>query len=143
VDIVGCGSATVAALIQAGLLQSPADYYRLRRDDLLRVPGMGEKKADRLLAAIEHSKQAELWRFIYGLGINKVGPATAKQLALRCGDLENLRQMKAARLREMLGPTAAASIDAYLSGEQNQRDIQALVTAGIRPAATVPGTPGR
>jgi NAD-dependent DNA ligase len=61
--------------------RSIADIYRLKRDDLLGLGKSVEKSTDNLLAAIERSKGAELWRFIHGLGIPHVGTAAAKDLA--------------------------------------------------------------
>ena len=77
-----------------------ADIYRLRRDDLLSLGKSVEKSTDNLLAAIEASKRAELWRFIHGLGIPHVGAAAAKDLASRFGGLEALSQ---SRLADYIG----------------------------------------
>lgn len=133
VDINGIGSATIAALSEAGMLQGPADLYRLRRVDLLRAPGLGEKTADRLLAEIERSKQAELWRFIHGLGIPQVGAASARKLAARCGDLAGLARLEGKVVAGAIGPSAAAAVAEFLSRPENQADIRAMLDAGVRP----------
>ncbi|MDI1247882.1 MAG: NAD-dependent DNA ligase LigA [Lacunisphaera sp.] len=133
VEIKGIGSATIAALSEAGLLQGSADFYRLRREDLARVPGLGEKTADRLLAEIERSKQAELWRFIHGLGIPQVGAASARKLAAQCGDLAGLARIEAKAAAGVIGPSAAAALAEFMARPENQADIRAMLDAGVRP----------
>jgi len=90
VEIKGLGAATVATLVERGLVSDPSDLYRLRREQLVALPGIGEKKSAALLAAIDRSTHAELWRVVAGLGIPRVGAATAKQLAERYGTLRQL-----------------------------------------------------
>ena len=67
----------MAALVAKGALREPADFYALRREDLLAAGASGAKAAERLLAAINHSRSAEAWRFIAGLGVPRIGPAAA------------------------------------------------------------------
>ncbi len=136
VDIKGIGSATIAALIDAGLLQSPADFYRLRREDLLRIPGIGEKTADRLLSEIGRSKETELWRFIHGLGIPQVGAASAKKVASQCGDLAALARMDGKEVADAVGPSAASAVAEFMSRPENQADIRAMLDAGVRPKSS-------
>lgn len=90
VEIRGLGPATVATLVARGLVRDPSDLYRLRREQLVALPGIGEKKSAALLAAIGRSKHAELWRVIAGLGIPRVGPVAAKGLAAQYGSLGKL-----------------------------------------------------
>lgn len=90
VEIKGLGPATIAALVARGLVRGPGGLYRLRREQLVALPGIGDKKAAALLAAIERSKRAELWRVVAGLGIPRVGPVAAKELAARYDTLGKL-----------------------------------------------------
>lgn len=148
VDIKGIGAATITALIEAGLLQNPADFYRLRREDLRRIPGMGEKTADRLLSAIGRSKEAELWRFIHGLGIPQIGAAAARKLASQCGDLAALARMDAKEAAAAVGPSAASAVAEFMSRADNQADVRTMLAAGVRPkspgvAAGVADLPGK
>lgn len=141
VAIRGFGPATIAALIEAGRLQSPADFYRLRRDDLQVIPGIGEKRAELLLAGIEASKQAELWRFIHGLSIPQVGPKTAQQLATLAGDLPGFTQLRGESLVETVGPAAADAVREFLADVNQLADLREMINAGVRPrAATVVGS---
>ncbi len=90
VEIKGLGPATIATLVARGLVRDPGDLYRLRREQLVALPGIGDKKTAALLAAIERSKRAELWRVVAGLGIPRVGPVAAKELAARYRGLRPL-----------------------------------------------------
>lgn len=132
VNIDGVGPATIVALIKARLLESPADFYRLRREDLLRVDGIGEKTADRLLAEIERSKRAELWRFVHGLSIPQVGAATARELAKKYSDLATLARVGERTFSEVVGPSVGASLGEFMAREENQADIRAMLAAGVQ-----------
>jgi len=118
VDIDGLGEAMVATLVAKGWVRDIADIYRLRREDLLTLGKKVEKSTDALLAAIETSKRAELWRVIHGLGIMHVGAAVAKDLARHFGSLEALA---AATLEDFLGPKKESLIDGI--GETMARAI--------------------
>jgi DNA ligase (NAD+) len=133
VDIDGFGPATIAALSKAGLLQGPADFYRLRRGDLVRVQGIGEKTADRLLMAVERSKDAELWRFIHGLGIPRVGASAAKELAQKCGDLATLAGAGERTFIAAVGASTGVLVREFMARPENQADIRALLAAGVTP----------
>jgi len=141
VDIDGLGPATLGALVGSGALKTPADLYRLRRDDLLAITGIGPKTADRLLTAIEQSKRAELGRFIQGLGIPQVGAVTARKLAARSGDLAGFAALDAGQLTRDLGPSVAASVGAFLARPEVQAELRALAGAGVRPAADTSAKP--
>lgn len=88
--IEGLGPSIIDQLVASGRVKDFSDVYRLQRADLLALERRQEKSVDRLLAAIERSKQAELWRVIYGLGLPQVGPAVAKELAQKHGSLAAL-----------------------------------------------------
>jgi DNA ligase (NAD+) len=87
VDIEGLGPAMVETLVGHGWVRDLPDLYRLRRADLLSLGRDNQHSVDQLLAAIERSKQAELWQVLHGLGIPQVGIATAKELARQWGSL--------------------------------------------------------
>lgn len=87
VDIEGLGPAMIETLVGHGWVRDVPDLYRLRRADLLSLGRDNQHSVDQLLAAIERSKQAELWRVLHGLGIPQVGVATAKELARQWGSL--------------------------------------------------------
>ena len=142
VKIDGLGPVTINGLVESGRVKNIADLYRLRPEDLV-TPGRDRgKSAGCLLVAIERSKRAELWRFIYGLSIPHVGATTARDLARQFGALEALA---AARREDFVagsggaGPKfGEATIDAvlaYFSVPQNRAIVADLVALGVRPAA--------
>lgn len=142
VDIEGLGEAMVDALVERGWVRSLADVYRLRRDDLLTLGKNVEKSTDKLLAAIEASKRAELWRFIHGLGIPHVGMAAAKDLARHFGSLERLAE---ARYEDFIqnkesiiggiGDTMARAILGHFNDPRNRALIGELAALGVAPTS--------
>ena len=137
VDVEGLGEAMVDTLVEKGWVKSVADIYRLRRDDLLTLGKSVEKSTDNLLAAIETSKRAELWRFINGLCILHVGAAAAKDLALKFGSLEALAEAKRDDLLaiEGIGETMADAIRAHFNEPRNRALVSRLLALGVAPVA--------
>ena len=143
VDIDGLGEAMVDVLVEKGWVQSVADVYRLKRADLLGLGKSVEKSTDNLLAAIEASKGAELWRFIHGLGIPHVGAAAAKDLASRFASLEALSESRfedyigagKESLIAGIGKTMADSIVDHFNQPVNRTLVRDLVRAGVSPKA--------
>jgi DNA ligase (NAD+) len=128
-DIEHLGPAMVDALVGNGWVNDVPDLYRLQRSDLLLLGKHNEKSVDRLLAAIEKSKRAELWRVIHGMGLPQVGASTAKDLARQCGNLAGLAEH---------GPKAVN----VLGEPRYQGLIAELIAVGFAPAAaTTPATP--
>jgi DNA ligase (NAD+) len=124
VDIEGLGPVTIEAIVARGWVKGVADIYRLRREDLLALGRNNAKSTDRLLAAIERSKGAELWRVIYGLSVPGLGAVAAKETARRHGSLEAFAaaEPRAAELaRELvavgLRPAAAGATNGQLAGK--------------------------
>jgi DNA ligase (NAD+) len=144
IDIEGLGDKLIEQLVDEGLVQSPADIYRLDMPALVGLERMGEKSALKLLAAIAQSKQTTLARFIYALGIREVGEATAQNLAQHFLTLDALKQADEAALLAVadVGPVVAKQILSFMAQPHNQEVLQALVDAGLTwPAisATVVG----
>ncbi len=147
-DIEGLGEKLVGQLVDAGIVRTPADLYRLDPATLAGLERMGEKSAGNLLAAIEKSKQTTLSRFIYALGIRNVGEATAKDLARHFGRLEPLLAADEAQLMRVpeVGPVVAASIRNFCAEAHNLDVIEQLLAAGVhwpdaQPAAGVDSAP--
>lgn len=132
-DIDGLGSAIVDALIDKDLLKSPADIYTLTLDDLKSLWQKGETAAKKLLASIENSKQQDLSRLIFALGIRQVGAKTGKVLATRFGTMDNLMAASVGELTQVqdVGAVTAQSIADWFELEQSQNMISKLKTAGV------------
>jgi DNA ligase (NAD+) len=131
--IDGLGPALIKQLVERGLVKSPADLYRLTREDLVGLERMGEKSAANLLAAIEASKERPWDRLLFGLGIRFVGSRVAQILA---GHFPNLRALMASGEEELtaipeIGPKVAASIRRFFAEPQNQGVVDALEAAGV------------
>ncbi len=131
VDIRGFGPAMIALLNREGLLRTPADFYRLRREDLTAIQGIGPQRAENLLAAVERSKRVEYWRFIYGLSIPEVGKANAQKLAAGCADFNELARLDPERVGKLLGAGPAAAVTEFLSAPANQALLADLAAAGV------------
>jgi DNA ligase (NAD+) len=132
-DIEGLGDKLVEQLVDGGLVHSPADIYSLDALTLSGLERMGEKSAQNLIDAINHSKKTTLARFIYALGIRNVGETTAKDLARHFGSLDNLMAADATRLQEVpdVGPVVAQSITAFLAEQHNCDVISQLRASGV------------
>jgi len=134
-DIDGMGDRYIDQMLRLGLVSSVADLYTLTRNDLFRFERMGEKLADKLLAAIDASKQRPLHRFLFGLGIRNVGAHLAKLLAQQFGSLEQLSRASADDLLAIheVGPQVAESVTAFFASDKNRSILAALAAAGVRP----------
>ncbi len=131
-DIEGLGDKLVDQLVDKGLVATPADLYRLSREQLAGLERMADKSADNLVAAIAASRGRPLARFIHALGIRHVGEQTAKDLARHFGRLADILAADQAGLQSVpdVGPVVAASIRAFLAEPHNQAVIRALENAG-------------
>lgn len=132
-DVEGLGSSIVESLIQRGLIRSPADIYTLTFDQLKSLWQKGDTAAGKLLDAIEQSKQQDLSRLIYALGIRQVGAKTGKVLATAFGTLDALMAASAEQLKEIpdVGDVTAVAIVDWFSQPQSVSVIEKLRTAGV------------
>ena len=142
VGITGLGPALVDKLVVRGWVKTPADLYRLRREDLLTLGDNVGRSTDRLLDAIAKSRRAELWRFIRGLGIPQVGETGARELARRFGSLPDLAQVRESDLLSAGGPlilgvgeAAAQAVIEFFQQPQSQSIVADLEALGVRPVA--------
>jgi DNA ligase (NAD+) len=137
VAIEGLGPALIDALVERGALKGVPDLYRLRRATLLALPGVGAKTADRVLASIERSQQAELWRFIQGLGLPQIGPSAAKALAGKFRTLDALVAGTVADFSVGLSAERAAGLVIYFQDTRHRAVITELLQLGVKPVAPV------
>lgn len=132
-DIEGLGEKLVDQLVDGGLVETPADLYRLDMGVLAGLDRMGEKSAANVIAAIEKSKGTTLARFIYALGIRNVGESTARDLAQHFGSMEELAAADTERLQRVtdVGPVVAQSIAQFFTEPHNREVIRQLRRAGV------------
>jgi DNA ligase (NAD+) len=90
-DIQGLGTVVVSALVNSGLVKTPADLYTLKKEHLLLLPGFGERKATLLIEAIEESKKKPYAKVLASLGVDMLGDTTSKELARRFSSIDELR----------------------------------------------------
>ena len=133
-DIEGFGSRMAEQFVKAGLLKDVADFYYLRREDILALEGFAEKSTDNLLAAIEASRDRPLWRLITALGIRFVGSTVAQLLTEHYSSLDELMAATQEELEaiEGLGPHTAGSIVEWFGRERHRALIEKLRRAGVR-----------
>jgi len=132
-DIEGLGTKIIDQLVDAGLVHSPADLYKLTTQQLTELDRMGEKSAVKLVEALDHSKSTTLARFLYALGIRDVGEATAAALANHFGTLDPLLQADATAIQEVpdIGPVVAAHAHHFFQQEHNRDVIAGLRKLGV------------
>lgn len=132
-DIEGLGAAIVDALIEKGLLKSPADIYYLSLEEMKSLWQKGDTAAKKLLAAIESSKQQDVSRLIYALGIRNVGAKTGKILASEFGSMDALMNATVEELTQVsdVGEITAANIADWFASPQSQHMIRRLKEAGV------------
>ena len=166
-DIEGLGITHIEAFFRDGLLQSPADIFRLTKEDLLKRERWAEISAANLIAAIDAKRKPPLDRFLYALGIRHVGEVTARDLARRYRSWDNFRAMIEGALtvrREIqpvegeeerkvlqrrdkavveaietpnIGPEVANALLDFFEEEHNREVLDDLLAAGVRPADMV------
>lgn len=134
-DIEGLGEALIELFIEKGLLRSAADIYRLKREDIRTLEGLGDRSADNLMTAIERSKHRELSDLIYALGIRHIGKKAAQLLAAVFGTLEALEQAdrEAVCAIDGFGAIMADSLTEWLSRPQSKALLDELRALGVEP----------
>lgn len=132
-DIDGLGESIVENLIERGLIKSPADIYYLTLDQMKSLWQSGETAAQKLIGSIEASKEQDLGKLIFALGIRQVGAKTGKTLAKRFGHLDNLMSATVDELKTVddIGAVTAESISSWFSQPQSRNMIERLREAGV------------
>ena len=140
-DIQGLGDRLVEQLVDRRLIADVGDLYTLTRAQLMQLPGLGDKSAANVLAALARSRATTLARFLYALGIPEVGEATARDLASHFRELGALMAADPARLQAVpnVAPSVADHVAAFFRERRNRRVIAKLRKAGVRwPRAAAP-----
>lgn len=132
-NIDGMGEKSVEQLVDAGLINSIPDIYRLNVEQLSKLERFADKSARNLIQAIELSKNTTLPRLIYALGIRHVGESSAKDLAKAFGSVDALANANLEQLLQVreIGAIVAQSILDFFAEEHNLRVLQELIDLGI------------
>lgn len=135
-DIDGVGPAVLQQLIEAKLVSNPADLYDLRAEQLAGLERMGKKSALNAVNAIARSKENDLWRLIFALGIRQVGAKAAKVLAAHFGSMDALRRATAEELTGIddVGAITADYIIRWMQSSQAADLLERLKNAGVNMA---------
>ncbi|MGQ4556343.1 NAD-dependent DNA ligase LigA [Halobellus sp. GM3] len=134
-DVDGLGEERVEQLVDAGVLTSLPDLYRLDTDDLADLDGWGETSAANLVSAVEATTSPPLSEFLVALGIPEVGGSTARNLARAFGDLDGVMSATTEELRAVddVGPTVAAHVREFFDNERNRAVVDELRGLGVEP----------
>ncbi|MEY4980199.1 MAG: ligase [Pseudomonadota bacterium] len=133
VEVEGLGDKLVDQLVDAGIVNTLPDLYRLGLSSLVALERMADKSAQNIVAALEKSKHTTLPRFLFGLGIRHVGEATAKELARHFGQLDRIMDATEAQLLEVsdIGPVVAQSIRTFFDQPHNREVVEQLRACGL------------
>ncbi|MDB6001271.1 MAG: ligA, partial [Rhizobacter sp.] len=132
-DIEGLGDKLVDQLVEAALVRTLPDLYKLGLTAFAALDRMADKSATNLVAALEKSKHTTLTRFLYGLGVRHVGESTAKDLAKHFGQLDRVMDATVEQLLAVndVGPVVAQSIRTFFEQPHNREVVEQLRAAGV------------
>lgn len=137
-DIEGLGEAILEVFVNEGLIKDAADIYLLQAEQIATLERLGEKSAANLLNAINNSKQNDLSKLIFALGINHIGEKAAKQLAVHFGSMENLVNADKEKILEIdgFGDIMATSVVDFFALEQTKLLLIRLKEYGLNMEST-------
>jgi DNA ligase (NAD+) len=145
VEVDGLGEKLIDQLVDAGIVNTLPDLYKLGLTALIQLDRMAEKSALNILKALEDSKSTTLPRFIYGLGIRHVGEATAKEFAKHFGNLDAFMSATQEDLLQVadVGPVVAQSVLTFFQQAHHLEIVAQLRACGVHwgegePAARTP-----
>jgi DNA ligase (NAD+) len=143
-DVDGLGGETLKKMVDAGLVQDPADLYFLTKEDLEGLPGVKGKTIENILSAIEKSKGRGLAAILHTLGIPKVGEHLSGILVEYYPTIDSLMAATEEELEEIdaIGPIISHSIVAFFQQEKNRELIEKFRKAGVRLTADQPDRSG-
>lgn len=133
-NIDGLGEALLALMVEANIVSSPADLYRLKSEQLSSLERMGEKSAANVISAVNESKDRGLDRLLYALGIRQIGEKASKALASKFNDIEEFFTLTVEQLCEVndIGEISAENVVNYFSHPQTRELIDSLKAAGVK-----------
>ena len=138
-DIEGLGPAVLEQLVANNLIKSPADLYKLTSDDISNLERKAEKSANNLIKSIEKSKENELYRLIFALGIRNIGLKGAKLICENFETIDDIMNAKASDFEaiEGFGSIMALSLESYFALENTKLLISELKSLGLKMKSTL------
>ena len=133
VEVDGLGEKLVDQMVDAGIVRTLPDLYKLGLAALSELDRMADKSAQNIILSLENSKQTTLPRFLYGLGIRHVGEATAKALVKHFGKLDAIMDATLDQLTQVadVGPIVALSLRTFFEQTHNREVVEQLRACGI------------
>lgn len=133
-NIENLGEKIIAQLVDMEMIKDIPGIYQLEPEDLEKLEGMGKKSAEKLYRSVQDSKETELTRFIYALGIRHVGRHIAKILAFKYKSLKKIEAVSKEDLNrtDEIGDEIAQSISHFFSNKENQKMIKTLQNLGLK-----------
>ncbi len=133
-DIDGLGPAVLEQLVGENLIKSPADLYRLEASQLISLERMAEKSANNLVAAVEKSKENELYRLVFALGIRNIGLKAAKLICENFATIDDIMNASAEDFEKIegFGSVMAQSVQGYFALESTRELIDELKQLGLK-----------
>lgn len=134
------GDATVDQLYNLGLVRTPADFYDLKKSDLLHLEGWKERSAQRFLDSLKNSLKVSFDHVLFALGIRYVGESTAKEIAQHFGNIDNIEKADVSQLLEVqdVGEVIAESVYNFFQDERHRLEIQRLKADGLKMSMEAP-----
>lgn len=134
------GDATVDQLYNLGLVRTPADFYDLKKSDLLHLEGWKERSAQRFLDSLKNSLKVSFDHVLFALGIRYVGESTAKEIAQHFGNIDNIEKADVTQLLEVqdVGEVIAESIYNFFQDDRHRLEIQRLKADGLKMSMEAP-----
>lgn len=134
------GDATVDQLYNLGLVRTPADFYDLKKSDLLYLEGWKERSAQRFLDSLKNSLKVSFDHVLFALGIRYVGESTAKEIAQYFGNIDNIEKADVTQLLEVqdVGEVIAESVYNFFQNEKHRLEIQRLKADGLKMSMEAP-----
>lgn len=134
------GDATVDQLYNLGLVRTPADFYDLKKSDLLHLEGWKERSAQRFLDSLKNSLKVSFDHVLFALGIRYVGESTAKEIAQHFGNIDNIEKADVTQLLEVqdVGEVIAESVYNFFQNEKHRLEIHRLKADGLKMSMEAP-----
>ena len=141
-DIEGIGGKLAEQFVARNVVETVADLFTLKKEDLVQLDRMGEKSADNLVRSIEKSKRIPLKKFLFALGIEHTGENASDLISRAFGTLERIMNATKEEIEavEGIGPKTACAVAVFFSAPENRAVIENMLACGVEPEPAVTGS---